>query len=72
MTKGFAPPRPWQCRIYQGQRIFASLKIGTVDGTTITRSNALKTAKRVTALCRAMYTIRLCLRRGANSKGGTK
>jgi len=50
MTKGFAPPRPWQCRIYQGQRIHTSLKIGTVDGTTITRSNALKTAKIVTAL----------------------
>jgi hypothetical protein len=51
MPRGFGTrPQPWQCRIYQGHRIFASLKIGAVDGNPITCRNATETAKAITAL----------------------
>jgi hypothetical protein len=49
--RGFGtPPPPWTCRIYQGPHIFASLKIGAVDGDPITRKNATTTAILITSL----------------------
>ena len=51
MRKGFGtPPPPWTCRLYQGQRIFASLKIAAQDGNPITRRNATRTAILITSL----------------------
>lgn len=51
MAKGFGtPPAPWQCRIYQGPRIFATLKIAAQDGDPISRKNATKTAILITSL----------------------
>lgn len=51
MPRGFGtPPSPWTCRIYQGSRIFASLKIAAQDGDPITRKNATKTAILITSL----------------------
>ena len=51
MAKGFGTaPNPWTCRIYQGHRIFASLKIAAQDGDPITRRNATRTAILITSL----------------------
>ena len=51
MPRGFGtPPRPWVCRLYRGHRIFASLKIGAVDGDPITRKNATTTAILISSL----------------------
>ena len=50
-NRGFGTPsRPWQCRIYEGQRIHTSLKIAAQDGNPITRRNATETAILITSL----------------------
>jgi hypothetical protein len=50
MPKGFAKTKPWTCRIYRQDFIWASLKIAAQDGTPITRKNATKTAILIVSL----------------------
>ena len=45
MARGFAPaPPPWVCRIYREDMLFASMRIGNLDGTPIKTKDAQTTA----------------------------